>query len=118
SKLRTVLTTLGSMMSEGVRIGTATVAMAAGGSSRRELTAVSTAAGSKTGSSPCTLTKICPSVWAATSAIRSVPVRWSERVVRRHDNPRGHLCQLRPLVNALHHRLSRNLHERLARQAC
>src|SRR5580704_9471131 len=38
--------------------------------------------GSSSGSSPCTFTKTLPFSWAATSATRSVPVRWSERVMR------------------------------------
>src|SRR6266446_4814130 len=69
------------MMSAGVLIGVATVLIDAWGSSSREFTAASTAAGSNSGSSPWTFTKTSPSTWAATSATRSVPVRWSWRVI-------------------------------------
>src|SRR5258708_24603896 len=61
SKSSTAFTTLGSMMSPGVLIGVATVLIEACGSSSRELTAVSIAFGSSSGSSPCTFTKMSPS---------------------------------------------------------
>src|SRR6266478_5492752 len=57
SKSSTTFTTLGSMMSAGVLIGVATVLIEACGSSSRESTAASTAAGSNSGSSPWTFTK-------------------------------------------------------------
>src|SRR5882724_10072256 len=69
------------MMSPGVLMWVATVLIDACGSSNREFTAVSSAAGSSNGSSPCTFTKMSPSTWAATSATRSVPVRRSGRVI-------------------------------------
>src|SRR2546429_3568228 len=66
------------MMSAGVLISVATVPIEATGSSSSEATAVSTATGSRSGSSPCTFKKTSPSSCAATSATRSVPVRRSE----------------------------------------
>src|SRR5216117_1523113 len=49
------------MMSAGVLIGVATVLIEACGFSSRALTATSIACGSRSGSSPCTLTKTSPS---------------------------------------------------------
>src|SRR5712692_7589780 len=62
SKSRITFTTLGSMMSAGIFMGVATVAIVAPGSSSRASIAVSTATGSSKGSSPCTFTKTSPSM--------------------------------------------------------